>query len=209
MNHLVMIADIIGSRKLDSREVVQSRLEVQLDELNTSREQLLSPYTITLGDEFQAVFDNAERVFPDLLSLMSTLHPVELRFALGIGPISTTINARQAIGMDGPAFYRARDLLDRMKKQDLMIAVRGLPEDDGLLDAALGMLNHQLRKWRPNRLDVLRGLLCELTITEIAGRLDISEQSVYKNIRDGELASVIKLIHALTGRMNSALSNAN
>lgn len=205
MNHLVMIADIIGSRKLDNRDAVQSRLEAQLEALNSSREHLLSPYTITLGDEFQAVFDNAARIFPDVLSLMSALHPVGLRFAFGIGPIATAINTLQAIGMDGPAFYQARDLLERMKKQDLMVAISGLPQDDGLLDAALGLLNHQLRKWRPNRLDVLRGLLLGQAISEIAGRLDITEQSVYKNIRDGELDSVIKLIHTLTERMNSAL----
>lgn len=204
-----MISDIVGSRKLNNREEVQSRLEAQLDALNASREQMLSPYTITLGDEFQAVFDGADRVFPDLLALMRALYPVRIRFAFGLGSISTAINTKQAIAMDGPAFYRARDLLERMKKQDLTVAIAGLAEDDGLLDAAIGLFNYQIEKWRPNRLDVLWGLLCGLTVPEIAQRLDITQQSVYKNIRDGGLESVIELIHALTGRMNSSLSNAN
>lgn len=206
MNRLVMIADVIGSRKLENREAVQSGLEALLERLNACREQMLSPYTITLGDEFQAVFEGADRVLPDVLAVMSALYPVKLRFALGLGSVSTPINTSRAIGMDGPAFYRARELLTGVKKQDLTIAVAGLPEDDGLLDAAMGLFNHHLQKWRPNRLEVLRGLLRGRTVAEIAERLNITEQSVYKNIREGGLDPTIQLIHTLTRRMNASLA---
>ncbi|MFP4217155.1 MAG: SatD family protein [Phycisphaerae bacterium] len=209
MNRLVIIADVVNSRRLPDRASVQTRLDGLLGDLNASRAQLLSPYTITLGDEFQAVFDGADRYFPDLLAIMGALHPVEIRFAASIGPLSTGINTQQAIGMDGPAFHQARDLLERMKKQNRTLAIAGLPKDDGLVDGALGLLNHHLRKWRPNRLDVLRWLLLERDVHEIALHLDITEQSVYKNIRDGALEPTIQLMQALTGRMNAALAEAH
>lgn len=209
MKYLVMIADVVGSRQLDHREDAQRRLEAVLEELNEDGNQLLSPYTITLGDEFQALFSAADRVFPDLLAVMRALHPVGLRFALAIGALSTPVNPVQAIGMDGQAFYRARDLLERMKKQDLTIAVAGLPGDDQLLDGALSLLNHHIRKWHPNRLDILQLLLQGFAVSAIAQRLDISEQGVYKNIRDGALEPTIQLIRALTANMNSALMDAN
>lgn len=209
MNHLVMIADVIGSRQLANRGQVQTLLEAELHTLHKDRTGLASPYTITLGDEFQAVFKDADRVFPDILAILRALHPVGLRFALGIGPITTRINPEQAIGMDGPAFYQARDLLERMKKDRRILAVAGLPEDDGLQESALGLLDHQLRKWRPNRLDILRLLLQGWEAGTIADHLDITEQSVYKNIREGGLEHAIQLTQALTGRMNNALARTD
>ena len=209
MNHLVMIADVIGSRQLANRGQVQTLLEAELRTLLKESAGLASPYTITLGDEFQGVFSGADRVFPDILAILGALHPVGLRFALGIGPITTRINPEQAIGMDGPAFYRARDLLEYMKKEKRTIAVAGLTEDDGLQEAALGLLDHQLRKWPPNRLDTLRLLLQGWDAGAIAGHLDITEQSVYKNIREGGLEHAIQLTQALTQRMNNALARTD
>lgn len=206
MAYLVIIADVIGSRQLVNRGQVQTLLETELGTLSRNRTGLPSPYTITLGDEFQAVFDDADRLFPDILAILRALHPVGVRFALGIGPLATAINSEQAIGMDGPAFYRARDLLERMKKDRRTIAVAGLPEDDGLQASALGLFDHQLRKWRPNRLDILGALLKEQEPAAIAERLDITEQSVYKNIREGGLEHAIQLIRTLTQRMNHTLA---
>ncbi|MFO7786968.1 MAG: SatD family protein [Halospina sp.] len=209
MAYLVMIADVIGSRQLANRGQIQTQLEAELRTLSADRAGLPSPYTITLGDEFQAVFDSADRVFPDVLAIIRALHPVGVRFALGIGPLSTAINPEQAIGMDGPAFYRARDLLERMKKEKRTIAVAGLPEDDGLQESALGLFDHQLRKWRPNRLDTLRLLIQGHEAAAIAEHLNITEQSVYKNIREGGLEHAIRLIQALIRRMNDALAHGD
>lgn len=209
MNHLALIADIVGSRKLINRGAVQRRLKGVLDDLNANPDQLASPYTITLGDEFQAVFTGADRLFPDIFAIMAAVHPVELRFSIAVGPLETPINPDQAIGMDGPVFYRARDLLEQMKEQDRVLDVAGLTDADGLLNAALGLFNHQVRKWRANRLDILQRLLQGWEVAAIADHLDITEQSVYKNIREGALESAIQLIHALTGRLNHSLGNAD
>lgn len=207
MNRLVMIADIIDSRNLPNRSQVQTELESVLGELNGKRHQLLSPYTITLGDEFQAVYSGAAPVFPDILAIMKRLHPVEFRFAIGIAPLSTNINPERAIGMDGPAFYQARDLLANMKHDSRTLAISGLAEDDGLQEAALGLFNLQLRKWRPNRLAILQRLLQDQEIAAIAQHLGITERSVYKNIHEGGLSYAIQLIRALTRRMNHALTH--
>lgn len=207
MNRLVMIADIIDSRNLPNRSQVQTELESVLGELNGKRHQLLSPYTITLGDEFQAVYSGAAPVFPDILAIMKRLHPVEFRFAIGIAPLSTDINPERAIGMDGPAFYQARDLLANMKHDSRTLAISGLAEDDGLQEAALGLFNLQLRKWRPNRLAILQRLLQDQEIAAIAQHLGITERSVYKNIHEGGLSYAIQLIRALTRRMNHALTH--
>lgn len=82
---------------------------------------LLSPYTITLGDEFQAVYKAGSRVVEDLLFISRSLFPVSLRIALGIDDIATDINTKEAIGMDGPAFHAARDGLNNVKEEKSLL----------------------------------------------------------------------------------------
>lgn len=40
---------------------------------------------------------------------------MELRFGVGIGPITTDIHRDMAIGADGPGYYKAREAIDYLK----------------------------------------------------------------------------------------------
>lgn len=206
MNYLVMIADIIDSRSLADRRSAQKQLEAVLDTLNHKRDDLLSPYTITLGDEFQAVFCRGERVFSDMLEIMASLHPIQVRFSLGLGPITTDINQQTALGMDGPAFYDARDALEAMKKRPERIAISGTMDSDKLITGAIGLLSHTLQGWKPNRFAILKRLMDDEKVSEIAEHLDISQQAVYQNIRQGGLEAVGDVITGLAEKMNQSLT---
>ena len=117
MKYLVLIGDIVASRRLPARAQFQRRMKCVLQALNSRRKSLVSPYTLTLGDEFQAVYRDADTAFADVFGLMAEIAPVQARFALSVGEIVTPINPAQSIGMDGPAFHRARALLDRLKTE--------------------------------------------------------------------------------------------
>lgn len=205
MNRMAMIADIAGSRQLADRYRVQVELQQTLNALNASNPHLIAPYTITLGDEFQALFQRSDTVFQDILVIMTALHPVQCRFALGIGPITTPINSQEAIGMDGPAFHKARDILGTMKEQDELIAVSCPGSDEALFTGALKLLTHNIRKWQPNRLKILSLLMQQYRVAGIASELGLSEQAVYKNIRMGELGAVRQILQGVTDRINQSL----
>ncbi|MCH8530259.1 MAG: SatD family protein [Saccharospirillum sp.] len=207
MKHLVLIADIVASRQLPDRKAVQQQLRQCLAELNQHHSGLVSPYTITLGDEFQAVFASADGVFKDITHIMVALSPVRIRFALAVGEITTAINPDQAIGMDGPAFYLARAGIEGLKKIDELLAIGSDDEHPcELLSASLALLNHHLTKWKTHRFDTLLGLMSEQPVAEIARRLDVSEQAVYKNIRTGGLEAVQAVFQALTEAINRDLA---
>lgn len=206
MNRLVIIADIIDSRQIADRSGVQQHLRKVIAALNIQNPTLLSNYTITLGDEFQAVFHSADGAFLDIITVIAALAPIQIRFSLGIGAISTDINPDQAIGMDGPAFYHARAGIDRLKKTGQLLAIEGLDDAQAdMLDAALALLNYHLSKWKGNRFEILQGLMLQKPVAEIARQLDISEQAVYKNIRTGGLDPVMNLFEAFTRRINASL----
>ena len=208
MLHLVLIADVVASRRAKDRQALQHMLTVKLSELNTQATGLTSPYTLTLGDEFQAVFCQADRVFADLVGLLSVLHPTRIRFSLGLGAITTDLNPDQALGMDGPAFYAARDGISRLKSSGDLMRIEGPPvEDAALVNGSLRLISQRMEKWQANRFAILHDLMSGYSVQAIAERIDISEQAVYKNIHSGGLDAVIEVLSALTDVLNRQLTD--
>lgn len=209
---IVLIGDIEGSKELDSgkREEVQKRLQQILGTIGGEGGDLLSPPTITLGDEFQAVYKNADALWRHTWKIMSEMHPVALRFSVGVGSISTPINREQAIGMDGPAFYAARRGIDLLKESGFLYQVGSEEEEDGnrmmeLVNGSLHLVSREMRSWKKKRFAILYMLEKGISFKEIAGRLDISETAVYKNRDSGSLDLILKLKNSIAALINDML----
>lgn len=206
MQVLALIADVVGSRDVPRRDWFQRRLAKVLEERRRSARHLASPYTITLGDEFQAVYRGAGTVWADIVAIMAAIHPVQARFALGLGPLSTRLNPREALGMDGPAFHYARAALIALKADGGLLRVAGAGEERwALANHTLNWLSHHLAGWRHNRLEVLAGLLRGQSVREIEAALRISRVAVYKNIRAAALDDVAGICHELARALDLAL----
>jgi len=208
MAHLVVIADIIASRQLPDRARVQRRLRESLAARNAAHAEgdLLSPYTLTLGDEFQAVPACAQHVFRDLLQVAADLAPAELRFALGLGSIDTTINPDQAIGMDGSAFHLARDGIERLKDEGGHCRVAGLAGVTAeLVNHGLALAFGRLAGARGSRLPLTVGLLAAESIADIALRLERTEQTLYKTARTADLYALVGFLQAVEALLDEQL----
>lgn len=207
MHYLVLIGDLIASRHSQNRKGLQNRLKTILTKLNDRKPKPVSPYTLTLGDEFQAIFNAADNVFDDIVQIMEALHPDQGRFSLGLGTITTDLNPDQALGMDGPAFYMAREGVDRLKDSGDLLYLGGLPDNQALLaEGALRLLSQRIQKWEANRFAILHGLLVGDPVKTIAAKLNVSEQAVYKNIHSGGLEAVIQVLSSLTTILNHCLA---
>src|SRR5438270_579082 len=116
MQAIAIIGDIVDSKDIARRDAFQRKLAKALTARGKEKKSgLVSPYTITLGDEFQAVYRSAHHLWTDIITLLGDIHPVQARFAIGVGELTTRINHRQALGMDGPAFHRARAAITELK----------------------------------------------------------------------------------------------
>jgi hypothetical protein len=115
------MGDIIGSRMLEARQLRQEFIEIVSSCNNKLRGEILSPYTITLGDEFQGI----ARSLPGLLEVIFYLEETSLRRSLHFkmryvglyGEVETPLNRERAHGMMGPGLTRARELLLSDKKR--------------------------------------------------------------------------------------------
>ncbi len=214
MHYLALIGDIVDSKQLRQRGEFQTKLTACLKSVGNRNATLVSPYTITLGDEFQAVYKNADRLWLDLFSIMRDIHPVEARFAIGVGPLSTEVNRKQALGMDGPAFHRARAGINELKETGHLIRLQGEPVDEkaGLnpwhvFNRVLNLLSHRIASWEENRFRILCGLLAGQAVGDIGEELAISKVAVYKNINAAALDEIQALCQEMTRFLNRELKN--
>lgn len=210
MNYIALIGDIRQSKELAERQQIQQRLREACDELNrrTNELGLVSPFTVTLGDEFQALFAHAAGLWRCIFRIESLLRPVRLRYGVGVGAIDTEINRASAIGMDGPAFHRAREAVDSLRQDGGSYRVLGLGEAQPLARHALDLVSHHRDGWRDNRVDIFSFLLAQIGVAQMAGALDISEQAVYKNIRKGRLESIMGICDGVGALLDAATGAA-
>lgn len=209
MRVIAIIGDLVASRAVQPRPAFQRRLGQVLERARGEAEALASPYTLTLGDEFQAVYRGADSVFAEIVTIMAEIHPVRARFAVGVGELTTRINAVQALGMDGPAFHLARATLGALKTDGRLLRIGGEPAGDwALANHALNLVSHGLEGWSRNRLEVLAGLLRGRSVREIEEGMKISRVAVYKNIRAAALDEVVGICQELAGALNRALRAA-
>lgn len=208
MQVIALIGDIVASKELPRRDAVQKRLGAVLAEVNAATGAPASPYTLTLGDEFQAVYRRADAVFADIVTIMAAVHPVQVRFAIGVGELATRINPKQALGMDGPAFHRARAALTELKDAERLLRVAGESATEwALANHILNLVSHQVAGWERNRLLILAGLLRGRKVREIEQDLTVSTVAVYKNIRAAALDDVVGVCQEITARLNAVLSD--
>jgi len=119
-DYLVLMADIIKSRDFDQKNAMEGFHEIVHSVNKQWRGSLLSPLTITLGDEFQGIVrgmgDIADVVFA--LEEQSVIDGIEfkLRYALYQGAVDTPINKHLAYGMMGDGLTLARQRLSVMKR---------------------------------------------------------------------------------------------
>jgi len=194
MNAYVVIADIIKSRQISNRKKFQKLLSDELEKVNQNSRGLLSPYTITLGDEFQAVYksQSSADLIKDIIRILLSVYPLKIRFAVGYANIATDINTKQSIGMDGPAFYQAREGLNILKELEIsIIQFYGEIKNQELINSGLKLSMSVMKSWKRNTLFIFNELLNKSTVKNIIPRLDISERGIYKIIDTNNLREFV------------------
>ncbi len=192
--YIAIIGDIRQSKTLPDRAGVQKRLRQSLEEVNKKySEHIASRFVITLGDEFQGVLTHVDPLFNILehLELDLTGH-ASLRFGIGIGKIVTAIDRDAAIGADGPAYYRARDMIDMIKKEEtsnkgitlhMMISLDADPVVSDMITAYLGMLSWIKESWTDRQRIAVYTMSLEGEHQVIAARkLGIHQSSLQRRV---------------------------
>lgn len=137
--YIAMIGDIRYSKNIQNRGAIQKKLNKILNAINEDySKDIAAKFVITLGDEFQVLLREGNHILEIIRTIQRQLYPIEVRFGIGIGSITTAINKEAAIGADGPAYYAARNMIDdlrimekklRSQASDVKVGYYEQPED--------------------------------------------------------------------------------
>lgn len=191
--YVALIGDIQGSREAEDRAALQERFDEAVEAVNgrynTETEPqlrtLVSPLTVTAGDEFQALFSgpHPEEATLAILAMSDEMAPSMLRFGLGYGTLETPPNTDQAIGMDGPCLRNARDGLDQAKDEGGWIRARGFPTppdlEVGRMMDTVGVLREG---WTDRQAEFARSLRRYEFQKAVAEEHDVSESTVSESL---------------------------
>ncbi len=200
-HYLAFIADLIDSRHIVDRAKVQERIKSELGAINRQFAGILvSNFTLTLGDEFQALLEPLEAV-SRLIDEIDLRLDLPLRIGLGYGTLLTAVDPTQSIGADGEAYWRAREALNELKADDgqTRVKVSGFGEwQDPLLNSLLETTELIKRRWTTLQRDTVKAML-EADIysdsflqVEFAKTLGIRPSSLTKRLSAGNVKPYIR-----------------
>jgi hypothetical protein len=190
---VAMIGDIRGSRQLDDRKEVQTEFERIVDSLDdhVPDSTIASRFTVTTGDEFQALLTEGSAAVEAAVSATDRFHPAGLRFGIGRGELDTDVNPNQAIGMDGPCFHRARGAIEAAKTDETWLRVAGWSNDlDRHVNSLFDLVRCVREDWTDRQAEFALALTEHGTQKRVANCYEVSKSTVSESLSAGHVQEV-------------------
>ena len=161
MNYIVVKGDIIDSRNAKDRDKLQQQLSERLKTINEQYKNVIAAeFMITSGDVFQGLMNDAAHLF-DITNLIEEL-PVNIRFGIGIGEVSTEIDSKNSAVIDGPCYHLADDMLNRIKTEETQntakranIQMASNTQNDGIINGLLSLRYVIKSSWTKRQHEVI------------------------------------------------------
>lgn len=189
---IAIIGDIINSKKLKDRNEIQIKLKDILNSINQDySDDIASNFMITLGDEFQGLLNNGENAINIINQIENKMYPVEIRFSIGVGEITTEINRDFPLGADGPAYYNARKMINELKDKKNKLNIGGanilISTDniaaDNLMNSIFVLCYAIKKKWSSRQKEIITAYLnSDTNQKKTAINLGITQSSVNKGL---------------------------
>lgn len=219
--YIAIIGDIVGSKKIKERDIVQKKLNNTLDIINKKfSDGVASKFMITLGDEFQGLLKEGSNTIEIIEYIERKMHPVQIKFGIGIGEITTAINPDIPFGADGPAYYNAREMINylkeikRRKKEadtNIMIGTRNKNnEPDIILNAIFALCTFIKSKWTNRQREIIYDCMEHGdNQIKVAERLGITQSSVQKILSNSGYYTYKKTMTTISNVLSEIKGDTN
>ena len=205
---VAVIGDIRGSRELADRSEAQREFKQVVNSLNEELpdSSIASQFTVTTGDEFQALLREATDAVEAVVSVSDRFHPAQLRFGIGVGALDTQLNPTQAIGMDGPCFHRAREAIEAAEDAGAWVRVDGWSSElVAHVNAMFDLVQCVREDWTDRQAQFARALKAEGTQKRVVERFDVSKSTVSESLSSGHVQEVREAEASLGNQLQAAL----
>ena len=179
-SYCAIIGDINKSRSLPHRAKVQKQFQRAIDAINKEyKGQISSKFVLTLGDEFQGLLSSPSESYRIVRRFQDLMGSVPFAFGIGLGILATPVNPKEALGMDGECFHRARKALETAKKEHRGVVYDFDSPAASLINALVGLMEVLWGRLTPRQRRIAQ--LSKLyNQKDTARRLRITPQAVSK-----------------------------
>ena len=205
--YLALIGDIVHSREIRNRDVFQKTFHETMAMLNTRyASAITSPFTVTLGDEFQALLHTASPLFEIVDDLQRHLSPHQFVLGLGVGPVETEIYTYTAVGMDGPCFRLARENVEKCKRKPPRLRVSVHQFNADVVNALFHFLEDTRAHHTPRQREVIERYRALGTQEAVARDMGISQSAVSQTLQSARYPLIETSEHAIIAFLNQFLT---
>lgn len=197
-NYYILMADVVQSRSYQG-EAIQRELKGIVNKCNVLlKEVLLSPFTVTLGDEFQGVLASLSDAVESVLLLEDVLLQVQpsfkLRYVLVYGAIETPLNSKIAYGMLGPGLTLAREMLNtkRRGRQRFQLNLSDHPIEQNLR-MLFRLLELISSRWKERDHALIRAMIWSTEDQEVAKAFCKTNSQIWKRKKTLEIEEYITI----------------
>lgn len=202
-NYIAIIGDLIDSRKIKNRIEFQENLkDIFITISKKYKNTIVSNFTLTLGDEFQAILNLDHNLFKIVDEIYIQIgHP--FRLGIGYGEISTKIDSEMSIGADGEAFWKAREAINYVHGNNyqnrchIHFIGKNQPFDD-LVNSILLLTETIKSSWTQLQLETYSLMIKNNIFTdnfnqqEFAKSINISQSSLSKRLSTSNIKVYLK-----------------
>lgn len=202
--YCMVIGDIVNSKsiQIEERSDLQKKLKNILDRINYDYQySIVSPFTITLGDEFQGGLYDSSKIFDILETIKNEISPHRIRVGIGIEKIRTPIQIKNSFGTDGDSYYGARNNINILKKRKTFeygyLFFTG-NEDEILLNLLFEFVDQVSSKWTEKQIEYIRKINTNESIDSLANRLNVDQSTISRTLKRANYNLVKKTLNEIS-----------
>lgn len=183
--YYILMGDVVRSSDYESEKLGKTLKKLVHSANKDLRKKTLSPYTVTLGDEFQGVTKSLESGIETLFYFEEERLAKELDFklhyVLHFGKIDTEINRETSYGMLGEGLTEARKKLTA-KKRDRRRFNFSLEQKDQSeqLNRLFEVLDSITEKWKPDDFALILDMIRNDNDQEVGEKHGKDRSQIYR-----------------------------
>ncbi len=201
--YYILMADIIGSSGFEGQQLMTEFKQMIALHNKRFADKILSPLTITLGDEFQGVVADLPTCVQIIIALDEYAYVknvgFKLRYSLYYGTIDTPINHKVAHGMVGAGLTQARENITVLKKDRnsrFLIAIAS-PTLDKVLNNLFIVYQTMIDGWKADDIALVGAFLKYVDYKEVAKRTKKDVSLVWRRKKSLQIHEYLSLKEAI------------
>ena len=187
MDFPILMADVINSGGRNPA-LLMTQLKDVVTTINKEKgANLISPLTITLGDEFQGLSNSMENgintIFDIEEKIVHKQYNLKLRYVLYFGQIETEINNKIAYEMLGEGLTNARKELNSLKNKEVRFKIRLTKNElntETYLNKAFTVYQHFVESWKEKDLKIVKEFLLHEDYKTVAKNVNIDPSNAWR-----------------------------